>query len=97
MNNFLKRIIKINPLIILLILSFGTIFFKWVSSFYIYPGEGISLKNILDLEDTYYFPFIINLAELNFTPEYIDNVKIEKLLPFSFYSMMIHSLFYIFF
>jgi hypothetical protein len=97
MNNFLKRIIKINPLIILLILSFGTIFFKWVSSFYIYPGEGISLKNILDLEDTYYFPFIINLAELNFTPEYIDNAKIEKFLPFPFYSMMIHSLFYIFF
>ena len=97
MNNFLKRIIKINPLIILLILSFGTIFFKWGSSFYIYPEEGISLKNILDLEDTLYFPFIINLAELNFTPEYIENAKIEKLLPFSFYSMMIHSLFYIFF
>ena len=97
MNNFLKRIIKINPLIILLILSFGTIFFKWVSSFYIYPEEGINLKNILDLEDTLYFPFILNLTELNFTPEYIDNTEIEKLLPFPFYSIMIHSLFYIFF
>ena len=90
MNNFLKRIIKINPLIILLILSFGTIFFKWMSSFYIYPEEGINLKNILDLEDTLYFPFILNLTELNFTPEYIDNTEIEKLLPFPFYSIMIH-------
>ena len=85
MNNFLKRIIKINPLIILLTLSFFTISFKWIGLFYIYPGEDIVLKNILDLEDIYYFPYIINLSELNFMPNYIDELKIDKLLLFAFH------------
>ena len=93
----INKIVRINPLIFLIIISFITIFFKWSSSFYIYPEEAISLKNILDLEDTLYFPFILNLIELNFTPEYIDNIKTEKLLPFPFYSVIIHSIFYIFF
>ena len=97
MNNFLKRIIKINPLIILLTLSFFTISFKWISLFYIYPGEDMILKNILDLEDIYYFPYIINLSELNFMPNYIDELKIDKLLLLPIYSIMFHSIFYILF
>lgn len=93
----INKITKINPLIFLIVLSFITILFRWASSFYLYPEEGINLKNILDLEDTLYFPYILNLLEFNFTPEYIENIKTEKLLPFPFHSVMIHSIFYIFF
>jgi len=91
------KIIKINPIIILITISSLTILFKWMTSFYIYPEEQLYLKNILDLEDIIYFPYILNLIEFNFSPNYLEGLIADKTIPIPIYSLIIHSIFYFFF
>ena len=51
-------------------ISFSIVAFRWFVSYYFYPNEPLLIKNIFDLEDLYYFPYIINLSEFNFNPNY---------------------------
>jgi len=96
-NTTINKLVKIKPIAILISFALLTTIFRWGTSFHVYPEEGINLKNILDLNDIYYFPYILNLIELNFSPTYSENLISEKLLPIPIYSVVIHSIFYFFF
>ena len=97
MGNVIKKINTNKPIIYLIFFSLITVLSKWFASFYFFPGESFNLKNILDLGDIYYFPYILNILELDFKPIYIENVIPKNYLPMPFFSIITHSLFYLFF
>ena len=73
------------------------VIFRWFVSYYYYPDEPLLIKNLLDLEDLYYFPYILNLAEFNFNPNYTFYNYENNILALPIYSIIFHSLFYIIF
>jgi hypothetical protein len=78
-------------------ISFSIVAFRWFVSYYFYPNEPLLIKNIFDLEDLYYFPYIINLSEFNFNPNYTFYNYENNLLTIPIYSIFFHSLFYLIF
>lgn len=78
----------------IIIFSFLIVFFKWLISFYFFDNENFIIKIIFDVKDYYYFPYILNLADLNFSPSYLQNVDSIKLIPIPIYSIIFHSIFY---
>jgi len=78
-------------------IAFILVAFRWLVSYYFYPNEPLLIKNIVDLEDVYYFPYIINLSEFNFNPNYTFYNYENNLLALPIYSIFFHSLFYLVF
>ena len=67
--------------------------YKMDSTFYFY--ENNLLQNILtSIQDKQYFPLIISISNLDFSPTYLDIVKNNKLISFPVYGIFFHSLFY---
>ena len=88
---------KINPTILLLLTAIIIISLKWLTSYSFYPSEPLVNKIIFDLEDHLYFPHILNLSNLNLTPDYLTNYVPNKIIPIPIYSLVFHSLSYIIF
>lgn len=74
--------------------SFLIIFFKWFSSFLLFQDENLTNKILFEIPDIYYFPFIFNISELNFSPNYLDNIKSDSFIPIPIYSIVLHSIFF---
>ena len=85
---------KINPIIIILISAITLISLRWLIIYFSYPSEPLINKIIFDLKDYVYFPYIINLSNLNFSPDYLTNHITNKIITFPIYSLMFHSLIY---
>jgi len=94
---FSKKIKSNSISLSLFSIAFIIVAFKWIISYYFYPNEPLLIKNIVDLEDIYYFPFIINLSEFNFNPNYTFYNYENNLLALPIYSIFFHSLFYLVF
>ena len=66
---------------------------KWIVLFIFY--ENNLFTNILtSIQDKQYFPLIISISNLDFSPTYLDIVKSNKLISFPVYGIFFHSLFY---
>ena len=91
------RFYNLSPLKLIALTTFLIIFSKWTISYFFSPTESILIKNIFDLQDPYYFPFIINLAELEFNPRYLNTEYENGILPIPIYSIAFHSISYIIF
>ena len=91
------RFYNLSPLKLIALTTFLIIFSKWTISYFFFPTESILIKNIFDLQDPYYFPFIINLAELEFNPRYLNTEYENGILPIPIYSIAFHSISYIIF
>ena len=52
------------------------------------------IKNILDIDDIYYFPYVMNLIELNFITNYLEDCSPNKIIPLPIYSLFIHAITY---
>ena len=89
--------IYLSPLRLIILTVFLIITFKWITTYFFFPTESILLKNVFDLQDPYYFPFIINLADLDFNPKYLDAEYRSGILPIPIYSIVFHSIFYLIF
>ena len=77
--------------IYLLLISIIPIFFKWVISIY-YFGFGINSLSLFNLQDIQYFPIIYSISELNFSPSYINNLDVDKIIGYPFLGLIFHSL-----
>ena len=89
-NTDQKSIFDLN----IIALSFFTIFFKWFLSFWLFGEESLINKLLFDIEDIHYFPFIFNLLDLNFSPDYLNNDVSENLIPIPIYSILFHAFFF---
>ena len=66
---------------------------KWIVLFIFYEND--LFTNILtSIQDKQYFPLIISISNLDFSPTYLDIVKSNKLISFPVYGIFFHSLFY---
>lgn len=74
------------------ILSFLIIFFKWFSSFLVFNDENLINKILFDISDIHYLPFIFNILDLNFSPDYLNNINSENLIPIPIYSTISHAI-----
>ena len=74
--------------------SFLIVFFKWFSSFLLFQDENLINKILFDISDIYYFPFILNISDLDFSPNYLDNVESHSFIPIPIYSIILHSVFF---
>jgi len=87
-----------NYLIIFLLISTVTLIsLKWLTSYLFFPSEPLLSKVIFDLEDHLYFPYILNLSNFNFSPDYLINYTPNKIIPIPIYSLVFHSLSYLIF
>jgi hypothetical protein len=66
---------------------------RWFFLFYSFQ-ESIENFLIFSFEDYLYFPFVINLSEINFRPDYLGVGLPERILPIPIYSIIIHSVLY---
>ena len=76
------------------IYAFLIVAIKWSITFYIFPNENHLNKIIFEIPDIYYFPYLLNILEFNFSPDYLDIYKSDSLIPIPFYSIFIHTIFY---
>ena len=74
--------------------SITIVFIKWGISFFIFKNETIINKILFDVEDFYYLPFILNLINFDFSPDYLSNIESNKLLPIPIYSIIFHAISY---
>ncbi len=48
---------------------------KWIISLIIFDDKNLLDKVIFEFSDLYYFGLILNFSELNFIPNYIEDLK----------------------
>ena len=82
---------------IIFLISLTIIFSKWSVSYFFFPLESFDLKIFLDSQSVMYFPYLINLTELDFKPDYVSGLISNNLLAIPIYSIIINSFFYLFF
>jgi hypothetical protein len=78
---------------IILIIVLSIVISRWFFLFYSFQ-ESIENYIIFSVEDFLYFPFVINLSEINFKPDYLKAGLISGMLPIPTYSIIVHSLLY---
>ena len=66
---------------------------KWFL-IHIYNQDTLLNKILFDYSDLYYFPFILNILELDISPQYLDNYTPNKNIPIPIYSILLHSIFF---
>jgi len=91
------KIIKNSPNypynLLIFLFSLFLILFKWVFSYYQFNDENLLNKIIFEIQDFYYFPHIIYLLELDFSPNYLENYLAENFIPTPIFSVIFHSIF----
>jgi len=85
---------KINPIILLLLATVTIISLRWITYYSFYPSEPLINKIISDLGDHMYFPFILNLSNLDLNPDYLLNYSPSKIIPIQIYYLIFHSVAY---
>ena len=88
---------KINPIVFLLLATITIISLKWITSYLFYPSEPLINKIIFDLGDHAYFPFILNLSNFDFSPDYLLNYSPNKIIPLPIYYTIYYSALYLIF
>ena len=86
MSNLLK-------LFLFVLLSLIT---KWIVLSYYFDNDIIT-NTIMSIKDIQYFPLIINISNLDFSPSYLDDIKNSNIISFPIYGIILHSIFYKFF
>ena len=85
---------KINPIILLLLATVTIISLRWITYYSFYPSEPLINKIISDLGDHMYFPFILNLSNLDLNPDYLLNYSPSKIIPIQIYYLIFQLLFF---
>jgi hypothetical protein len=78
---------------ILFLFIFFSIFSKWIVLNTFYENHIFS-NVIISLRDIQYFPLIISISNLDFSPTYLDLIQNSKIISFPLYGILLHSLFY---
>ena len=78
---------------ILFLFIFFSIFSKWIVLNIFYENHIFS-NVIISLRDIQYFPLIISISNLDFSPTYLDFIQNSKIISFPLYGILLHSLFY---
>ena len=74
MSNLLK-------LFLFVLLSLIT---KWIVLSYYFDNDIIT-NTIMSIKDIQYFPLIINISNLDFSPSYLDDIKNSNIISFPIY------------
>ena len=85
---------KINPIVFLVLAAITIISLRWITHYSFYPSEPLINKIIVDLGDHMYFPYILNLSNLDFSPDYLLDYSPSKILPITIYYIIFHSVAY---
>jgi len=85
---------KINPVLFLVLATIIIISLKWITSYLFYPSESLINKIIFDLGDHAYFPLILNLSNLDFSPDYLLDYSPNKIIPLPIFLLIFHSVAY---
>lgn len=85
-NNFYDLNIFFSALIIVI--------YKWSISILTFENETLISKILFDIEDFYYFAYLFNVINLNFSPDYINGISSDSFLPVPIYSLIFHAVFY---
>ena len=88
---------KYYSIILLLLSTITLISLRWLISYFFFPSEPLINKVIFDLEDHFYFAYILNLSSLDFSPDYLANYSQKKIIPLPIYSLVFHSIAYLIF
>ncbi len=75
----------------LLFIVFFSLSLKWLLSI---SEFGLNLNSLIlfNLRDTQYFPIIYSIADLNFSPTYLNSVHADKIIGFPLLGVLVHSL-----
>jgi len=84
---------KNNNAYILCLLAITPLIIKWMVLL-IYFRNNIIVNVLAGIEDIIYFPIIISLSNLDFSPSYYQQIQSFKILTFPFVELIIHSAFY---
>ncbi len=78
------------------LLIFTLLFFssKWITTFFFEFNENFLTKIIFDTSDIQYYPVVLSVSKLNFSPSFLQDLSSEKILQFPLTSIIIHSFFY---
>ncbi len=78
------------------LLIFTLLFFssKWITTFFFEFNENFLTKIIFDTSDIQYYPVVLSVSKLNFSPSFLQDLSSEKILQFPLSSIIIHSFFY---
>ncbi len=79
-------------LIYLILLPLLLILLKWILNFYYYEDLIYELNFLLNFNDQQYFPFIISLSNLEFSPSHNEFFKPDGTTSFPYASIMFHAL-----
>ena len=93
----LTREKKINPVVFLLLATITIISLKWITSYLFYPSEPLINKIIFDLDDHGYFSRILNLLNLDFSPDYLLDYSPDNIVLLQFYYLIFYSTAYLIF
>ena len=86
---------KINPIVFLLLATITIISLKWITSYLFYPSEPLINKIIFDLDDHGYFSRILNLLNLDFSPDYLLDYSPNNIILLQFYYLIFYSTAYL--
>jgi len=78
--------------IYLTLLPFTVVLSKWVISFYYYGDFFNDFKYFLNFNDQQYFPYIISLSNLDFSPSHNSLFQADGVTSFPYASILFHAL-----
>jgi len=87
-----KKDMGYKSLLYLISLPFLIIIFKWGVSFYYLNDLAVDLKILLNFNDGSYFPFIISLSDINFSPSFNGYFVTEGVTSFPYASIIFHAI-----
>ncbi len=67
---------------------------KWFISYFLFPGETLLEKTILDIDDVHYFLNVISFSNFDLSPSFNELISPEKIITFPFFSIIFHSILY---
>jgi hypothetical protein len=88
---------EINPIVFLVLATITIISLKWITSYLFYPSESLINKIIFDLDDHGYFSRILNLLNLDFSPDYLLDYSPNNIVLLQFYYLIFYSTAYLIF
>ena len=89
-NNFNNSFYDLN----IFLASIIIVVCKWSVSFLTFENETLINKILFDIEDFYYFAYLFNVVNLDFSPDYLEGVSSNSFLPVPIYSLLFHAIFY---
>ncbi len=82
-----------NYFLILLILTLIVILPKWIIGANFFELD-IVVNLLVNFVDIQYLPIILSFSEFNFSPTYLDKIKVEGVIGFPILPLLFHSIFY---